>query len=84
MSTVSLPRYLDCRFFLVCLMWLDVIVWSFNFDLQLVGECRSLWTSFLWRIDLYFPDPCLMLFISEVMLVCVCVCVFLGGSVIEV
>ena len=71
MSTLSLPRYLDCNFFLVCLMWLDVIVWSFNFDIQLVGECNSFWTTFLWRIYLYFPDPCLMLFISEVMFVCV-------------
>ena len=41
-SAVSLPMYLDCRFFLDCFMCCEVIVLSLIFDLQFAGE----WMSF--------------------------------------
>ena len=41
-SAVSLPMYLDCRFFLDCFMCCEVIVLSLIFDLQFAGE----WISF--------------------------------------
>ena len=41
-SAVSLPMYLDCRFFLDCFMCCEVIVLSLIFYLQFAGE----WMSF--------------------------------------
>ena len=67
MSTVSLPKYRDCRFFLVCLMSFEVMVLSLVFDLQFAGECRSFWTIFFGKIDLYLPELCFMLRINVVM-----------------
>ena len=67
MSLASLLRYLDIKFLRVCLTWVLVIVLSLSFDFQLEGECKSLGVDCLWRIALYLPEPCLILFISEVM-----------------
>ena len=67
MSLASLLRYRDIKFLRVCLTWVLVIVLSLSFDFQLEGECRSLRIDCLWRIALYLPEPCFILFVSEVM-----------------
>ena len=62
---ISLLVYLDCRFFRNCLMCLAVIVVSLSLERQFVGEWSSLGVACLWSMVLYFPDPFLILLISD-------------------
>ena len=66
-SLASLLWYRDIKFLRVCWTKLLVIVLSLSFDFQLEGEWRSLGVDCLCRIALYFPEPFLILSISEFM-----------------
>ena len=65
MSAVSQLTYFDCRFMRDCLTCLLVMFGSSSFDLHLEGLCRSFGVCFLDKIALYFPEPVMILVMSE-------------------